>query len=111
MPLYERLCGRDEAGNASLLKQPDGHLFPSLLGEVARGRLTGAQARAILETNLGEAISAGEATEATTLLGTISGSATAKLLRAKEIEDVLNLAHMRVAGYDRPSLVSARLGV
>ena len=87
------------------------HFFQAALAEVGRGRMTGAQAQSAVEIASGQALSAAEVVEATTLLATISGSTTAKLARAKEIDDVLLLAQHRVERYDTPLAVALRLGV
>lgn len=111
MALYERLLGRNDAG-----ERVDGkirlHGFNAVMGEVARGRLTGAQANAAIDL-LSKAgpLDASERTEAQTLVASIAGSATAKLARAKEIEDVLMLAEAGVVQYDTPTEVKTRLGV
>lgn len=111
MALYDRLLGRDDAGGPVEGKIRL-HGFNALLGEVARGRLTNAQARdAVPLLARGVPLTAAEGQEALTPLGTISGSATAKLGRAKEIEDVLTLAEAGVTQYDTPAEVQARLGV
>lgn len=108
MGLYERLAG---VGN-----DPDTepkipvHLFTATLAEFARGRITGAQAQAIINAATGAPLSAAEVTEAQALLATITGSATAKLARATEIDHVLMLSEHRATGYDPPA-VRARLGV
>lgn len=105
MGLYERLMGLDPAPRI-----PE-HYFASTMGEFARGRITGAQAQSIINECSGAPLTPGEVTEANTLLATVSGSATAKLLRAKEIDDVLMLAEQRLTPYNTPALVKTRLGV
>jgi hypothetical protein len=110
MGFYERLLGNDEAGAAVEFKIPL-HAFEGLVAEFARGRLTGAQANALVEALSGAPLAGAEITEATTLYATITGSAVAKLARAKEIDDVLLLGEHSASGYDRPSLIKTRLGV
>lgn len=105
MGLYERLMGED------VLPKIPIHQFQATVGEFARGRLTAAQANAIIGQISGVPLTAGELTEAQTLLNTVTGAATAKLARAKEIDDVLMLAELLVAGYSTPAEVRARLGV
>jgi hypothetical protein len=86
------------------------HQFQAILAEFARGRLTGAQAQAAVEQISGEPLDQAEVAEAQTLLATFTGSATAKLARAKEVDDVLLLASMLVQ-YDTSASLKARLGV
>lgn len=104
MALYDRLMGLAEP-------RIPVHYFSATMGEFARGRITGGQAQAIINAASGAPLSPSEVTEATTLLGTITGSATVKIARAKEIDDVLMLAEQNFAPYDTPALVKARLGV
>lgn len=105
MGLYERLMGLDPNPQIPI------HYFSATMGEFARGRITLAQAQAIASAASGVPLTAGEVTEAATLLGTITGAATAKLARAKEIDDVLLLAEQRMPQYSTPALVRTRLGV
>jgi hypothetical protein len=109
LALYDRLLGRDDAGSPVAARIPI-HLFSALMGEVARGKVTGAQALQAITDATGTALDAAGQTDAQTLLATISGSSTAKLLRAKEIDDVLISAENDVV-YPTPSLVKTRLGV
>ena len=109
--LYVRLLNRDDQGNPSPEPRIPVHFFSSMMGEVARGRFTNARANQIIGEVTGTALDAGAASEALTLLGTITGSAASKLARAKEIDDVLLLAEARVAEYDKPAEVKTRLGV
>lgn len=112
MALYERLIGNDDAGNRVGGRIPP-HGFSATMGEFARGRINGAQAQAAIEAMSGLPLDAGEVAEAQTLLGTITnaGNATAKLARAKEIDDVLMLGELGAPAYDTPSEIKARLGV
>lgn len=87
------------------------HSFVSVLGEFARGRITGAQAQAIVDDITGSPLSPSEVTEAQALLATITGTATAKLARAREIDDVLLLGKARAPGYDTGAALKTRLGV
>ena len=105
MGLYERLMGVDPNPRIPI------HYFISGLAEFGRGRITAAQAEAIVTQATGVPLTAAEVTEAQTLLGTISGSAAAKLARAQEINDVLIIAEQQLAPYDTPAAVRARLGV
>lgn len=117
MALYERLLGRKEDGSALDHDAGDPsrisvHLFSSLMGEVARGKFaSNAAARDELNASIRDPLSASEGTEAITLLGTITGTATAKLARAKEIDDVLILGEQSSPSYNLPSKVKTRLGV
>lgn len=106
MALYARLLGVD----ATNPKIPI-HGFSATMGEFARGRLTGAEAQDAVTTLSGVPLTPSEVTEAQTLLATITGSASAKLARAKEIEDVLMLGENGVVQYDTPAEIQARLGV
>ena len=104
MALYDRLLGL--AGD----KIP-AHQFQATLAEFARGRLTGAQAQAIISAASGSPLDAGEVTEAQALLATFTGSTAVKLQRAKEVDDVLLLAEAGLPGYDTVALVKTRLGL
>lgn len=111
MGLYERLLGRDDAG-VSVNNRIPVHGFQAVVAEFGRGRLTGAQAQTVVAELSGAALTPAEVTEANTLLATVSGSLTAKLARAKEIDDVLLLADGgEVTGYKLPSQIKTRLGV
>lgn len=105
MALYARLIGTVETGKIPV------HVFQATLAEFARTRITGAQAQAIISASSGEPLTAAEVTEAQTLLATITGSVTAKLARATEVDHVLLLAEARAPGYDTPALIATRLGV
>jgi len=106
MPLYDRLLGTSEQ-----VAKISVHAFQATLGEFARGRLTGAQAQSLLASISGSPLAPDEVTEAQTLLATFTGSATAKLARATEVDHVLLLAEGRAPGYDTPAAVKTRLGV
>ena len=106
MGLYERLMGLDD-----LAPRVPVHQFTATLAEFGRGAITGAQARAAISAASGAPLTPEEETEATTLLGTVTGTLAAKLARAKEIDDVLILAHQRTPPYNTPALVKTRLGV
>lgn len=112
MALYARLLGRDDTGASTGAGKIPVHQFCNLLGEFARGKITGAQANAAIVEMTGVALDAGEQTEATTLLATITGAATAKLARAMEINDVLTLAENSLQQiYPTPAATKTRLGV
>jgi len=111
MALYDRLLGRDDSGAPIEAGKIPVHQFQALMAEVARGRISGAQAQTAVVALSGLALSASEVTEAQTLLATVAGTAAAKLARAKEIDDVLLLAEASAPGYDTPALVKTRLGV
>jgi hypothetical protein len=102
--LYDRILGIVEP------KIPV-HQFQAALAEFGRNRLTGAQAQAIIEFTSGAPLDAAGVTEAQTLLGTVTGSASARLARVTEIDHVLLLAESKAPGYDTVALVKARLGV
>lgn len=122
MPLYDRLIGFDDAGNP-VDNKIGVHAFQSTAAEWARGKLTQAQANAIVTAMTGVGLSASEQSEAQTLVNTvtsipITGSATAiadgrarRALRVQEIDQVLLLADIRAPGYDTPTAVKAKLGV
>lgn len=111
MALYERLLGRNDAGQA-IEGKIRLHGFNAVLAEFARGALTGAQANAAIDQlSKGGPLTASERTEAQTLVNSIAGSATAKLARAKEIDDVLILGEFAITQYDTPTEVKTRLGV
>ena len=105
MALYDRLMGIDSAPRIPI------HYFSATMAEFARGRITGAQAQAILDAASGASLSASEIVEVNALLATVTGSATAKLSRANEIDDVLMLAERQFPPYNTPALVKTRLGV
>lgn len=87
------------------------HAGQAILAEFARGNLTGAQAQAAVVAVSGAPLTAAEITEAQALIGSITGTAAAKLARVSEIDHVLLLAEARAPGYDTPALVRARLGL
>lgn len=111
MGLYDRIVGRDDAGNI-VPNRIAPEVFAATMSEFARGQINGSQARALLEA-LGCPFNDGEAQEAQTLLGTIHNLSTpeAKIARYLEIRDVLFLARLRAPGYNGPSNVRTRLGV
>jgi hypothetical protein len=102
--LYDRLLGL--SGDKIQV-----HQFQATLAEFGRNRLNGTQAQAVIEFISGSPLDAAGVTEAQTLLGTVSGSATARLARVSEIDHVLLLAEVRAPGYDTVALVKTRLGV
>ena len=112
MALYDRLMGVESGLGGPSGKIPV-HQFRATLAEFGRGRLTGAQAQAIISAVSGTPLTPSEVTEAQTLLATITSqtNATTKLARVTEIDDVLMLAEVRAPGYDTPALVKTRLGV
>lgn len=115
MGLYDRLIGRDDLGSTVAGKIPI-HQFQAVMAERARNQLTtNAAARDVINGLLtsrgGEPLTPAEEAEAVTLLNTISGTATAKLARAREIDDVLLLGERGALGYVTPSQIKARLGV
>lgn len=104
MGLYARLMGFEP------FKIPI-HQFQALMGEFARGTLTGAQTQTAIEALSGAPLSPAEVTEAQALLASIAGSLSAKLARAKEIDDVLLLAESGTPPYNTIAAIKARLGV
>lgn len=106
MPLYDRIIGAQE----NIAKIPV-HGFQAVLAEFARGRINGTQAQSIIETLSGAPLTPEEVQEANTLLGSITGNATAKLARVTEIDHVLMLAEFQAPGYDTSSSIKTRLGV
>jgi hypothetical protein len=102
--LYERLIGTED------FKIPV-HQFQATLAEFGRNRLNSAQAQSAIEFMSGAPLDATATSEAQTLLGTVTGSATARLARVTEIDHVLMLAEKRVPGYDTAALLKTRLGV
>lgn len=89
------------------------HGFSAIMAEFARGRLTGAQAQAAITTvsRDKQPLDAAGVSEVNALLATVTGTAVAKLARAKEIDDVLVSAEYGIGQYDTPAKVKARLGV
>jgi lysozyme family protein len=111
--LYERLMG----AHPDRPKIPV-HQFQSIAAEWARGNLTGPQALAYVEQLSGVTLDATEQAEAQDLVATVtaipSGTAAGlaqRALRIQEIDQVLLLAETRIAPYDTPAAVRARLGV
>ena len=107
--LYDRIIGRDDSGRV-VADRIAPEILAAVMSEYARDVVDAAQARAILEA-LRCPLSDDEVAEAATLLGTITGTAQAKLARYLEIRDVLFLARLQAPGYARPADVKARLGV
>jgi len=115
MPLYDRLLGRDDAGNRVGGKISI-HQFQAVCAEWAKGRITGPQAQAIITAISGLALSTEEQAEALALVNTVPVGTTAQLkaeraLRILEIDEVLLLADVAAPGYDTPTAVRAKLGV
>lgn len=110
MPLFDRLLGRDDA-LAEVEAKLSVHLFDALLAEFARGRVDGPTAQAIISASSGQSLDPAGVAEAQSLLATFGGSLTAKLARAKEVNDVLMLGELGAVGYQTPVQVMQRLGV
>lgn len=110
MGLYDRVIGRDDQGRGVDGKIPV-HVFNAVFAEYARSQMTGGQAQAAVEAASGAPLTSAEALEAQALLTTVTGSATARLARAKVIEDVLILGEHNTPGYQTPTQVRTRLGV
>jgi hypothetical protein len=93
------------------------------MGEWSRGKITGTQANTIITTVSGVALTAGEVTEATTLVGTVTsipvtGSAAQiadgrarRAMRVTEIDQCLLLADAIAPGYSTEAELKAKLGV
>lgn len=119
MALIERLIKRTDVGDL-LIPVPDtpymgisSIAFSALLTEVARGRLTGAQAQSQIEALTGQPLNAQEAQEAQSLVQSITSLATptAKLARGQEISDVFVLSEVGAPAYLTPQQVRTRLGI
>lgn len=111
MALYDRLLGID----ATNPKIPV-HAFQALTAEWARGNMTGAQAQAGIAQVSGAALTAGEITEAQTLVNTVPlGSTTAiqaaRALRLLEIDEVLLIVDSKIPPYTTSAAIKTRLGV
>jgi hypothetical protein len=114
--LADRLCGVTGSAKIPI------HSFQAIVAEWARGNITGQQAQDGITAMSGTALSAGEVTEATSLVNSITsipitGTAVQiadgrarRALRAQEIDQVLLLADARIAPYDVPATVKSRLG-
>jgi hypothetical protein len=105
MGLYERLLGLDPLPKIPI------HQFQAIFAEFGRSVINGAQAQTVINHVSGEPLTPAEAAEATTLLATVTGSATNRLARVKVIDDVLLLAETGAPGYSTPAEVKTRLGV
>jgi hypothetical protein len=106
VPLYARILGVDGAAKVPV------HSFVATLGEFARGRMTGAQAQAAIEAVSGEPLAPDEVTTAQGILASVTsaGNATARVLRAIEVNDVLLLGEAGAA-YTTPAAMADRIGV
>lgn len=110
MGLYDRLLGHDDLGVPVSGKIPV-HQFQALMAEFGRGNITGQQAQDAIAELSGSTLTPSEVTEAQTLLNSITGSVTNKLVRVKVIDDVLLLAESPASLYGTPTKVKTRLGV
>jgi hypothetical protein len=106
VPLYSRILGVDGVDKIPV------HAFVALLGEFARGRLTGAQVQTSLGSVSGSPLAADEVTTAQGLITYVNGGGTAavKLQRAGEVSDVLLLGESGAA-YTTPAAMATRLGI
>src|SRR5262245_50888951 len=109
MALYDRLLGRDDAGNPVPNKIPI-HAFQATIAQWGRGSITGVQAQAIVTAVSGAPLDAGEQTEAQTLVNTVpTGTTTAnkadRALRLREVDEILLLADTLAPAYDTPAQV------
>jgi hypothetical protein len=103
MAPYDRLLGRDDAGNPVANKIPI-HQFQAAVAEYSRAKLTGVQANSIITAVSGEPLTPAEQTEVQTLVNTVisiavTGSTAAqgdgrsqRAMRLFEIDQVLLLA-------------------
>jgi hypothetical protein len=115
MPLYQRLLGTAEP------KIPI-HAFQSVMGEWARGKLTGAQAQAVIGAISGAPLDAAEQADAQALVATITsipvtGSQAAqadgraqRAMKVHEIDQVLLLADAFAPGYSTEAELRQKLG-
>jgi hypothetical protein len=116
MALYDRLIGRDDAGNPVANKIPI-HVFQATVGCRRRGNIaTDADAQAVILATSGATLLAAELTELQTLLATVPlGNTTQnqldRLRKLQEIDQILLLADARAPGFDTPTLVKGKLGV
>jgi hypothetical protein len=118
MALYERLIGLGARPKIPV------HQFQALAAEWAWGKLTAAEANALVaECSQGVPLDAGEQAEAQALIATvtsiaISGSATAqadararRAMRMHEIDRCFLLAEHQLSGYNTVAGLKAKLGV
>lgn len=124
MALFDRLIGRDENLGPVDNRIP-AHLFISVCGEWARGKITGAQASSIIQAQTGAPLTAQEQIDAQSVISlvtsiSVSGATAAqamgtaqRAMKLAEIEQVLYMADWRggAPGYQRPSEVRAKLGL
>lgn len=115
MALYLRLLGQESP------KIPV-HGFQACLAEHARGKLTNAEAQAVIEALSGAPLSAAEAADAMAISALVtaipvSGSATAqadgrarRAMKQLEIDAVFLLADARAPGYTTEAQLRAKLG-
>lgn len=112
MPFVERLMGVEVDVNGSKLPV---HPTSALMREVARGRITGAQAVTELDALLPatDPLRPADKTEANLLLGQITsaGNVTAQLVVAGRIDDQFLLAESGAPGWNTPAKVRAKLGL
>jgi hypothetical protein len=99
------------------------HLFQATLAEWARGKLSDAQAQAIISAAGGVPLNASEAADATAIKNLVtsipvSGSAAAqadgraqRAMKVQEIDAVFLLMDARAAGYDTEAGIKAKLGI
>jgi len=89
----------------------------ALIGEQQRGKITSAQANTAQQAiSGGPALNAAELTEVSTLIasvptGTTTANQAARSLRLLEIEQILYLGDLLIAGYDTPTALKAKLGI
>lgn len=113
MALIDRLIGYDAQG-AAVVGHIGGHLFMWTLTERVAGRITDADARAILENDSGAVLVGAEATDAQAILTWVMAPTGTTQLQTRisrflQVEAILGLGQNRAPGYDTPALVRAKL--
>lgn len=115
--LIERQLGLTTRGKIST------HALSAIMGEWARGKLTGAQALNALETRGRERLTAAEQAEAQAIVNLVlnipvTGSAAAiadgkasRALKIKEFTDVFDAMDWGCPGYQTAAEVRAKLGI
>jgi hypothetical protein len=114
--LVERLMGLADDGSAPgdgyNLKIPV-HGFFAACGEVIAGRLTAAQVKAIVWQAGAPAMrtNPNDQAEFNALAALAPGTQAGNALYLESIHGVFMLAEMRIAGYDTPAAIRAKLGI
>ncbi len=114
--LVERLMGLNDDGSAPAegynLKIPV-HLFFAGAGEIISGRLTETQVKALSWIPGGPAMRASDQAEFDSLIALApgAGNPAGRALYLESVHGVFMLAESRIAGYDTPAAVRAKLGI